>query len=32
MAAVFVLLLPWSLSQLVQYLVGVLQSLPTLAT
>jgi flagellar biosynthetic protein FliQ len=32
LAAVFVILLPWSLSQLVQYLVGVLQSLPTLAS
>ncbi len=32
MAAVFVILLPWSLSQLVQYLVGVLQSFPTLAS
>lgn len=31
-AAVFMLLLPWLLSQLVQYVVGVLQSLPTLAT
>jgi len=32
MAAVFVILLPWSLTQLVQYLVGVLQSFPTLAS
>jgi flagellar biosynthesis protein FliQ len=32
MAAVFVIFLPWSLSQLVQYLVGVLQSFPTLAS
>ena len=32
MAAIFMFLLPWLLSQLVQYLVGVLQSLPTLAT
>ena len=32
MAAVFVILLPWSLAQLVQYLVGVLQSFPTLAS
>jgi flagellar biosynthetic protein FliQ len=32
MAAIFMILLPWLLSQLVQYLVGVLQSLPTLAT
>ena len=32
LAAVFMILLPWLLSQLVQYLVGVLQSLPTLAT
>jgi flagellar biosynthetic protein FliQ len=32
MAVVFMILLPWLLSQLVQYLVGVLQSLPTLAT
>jgi flagellar biosynthetic protein FliQ len=32
MAAIFVILLPWSLSQLVQYLVGVLQSFPTLAS
>ena len=31
LAAVFMILLPWLLSQLVQYLVGVLQSLPTLA-
>jgi flagellar biosynthetic protein FliQ len=32
MAAIFIILLPWSLSQLVQYLVGVLQSFPTLAS
>jgi len=32
MAVVFVILLPWSLSQLVQYMVGVLQSFPTLAS
>jgi flagellar biosynthetic protein FliQ len=32
MAAVFVILLPWSLAQLVQYLVGVLQSFPTLVS
>ena len=32
LAVAFVILLPWSLSQLVQYLVGVLQSLPTLAS
>jgi len=32
LAAVFMILLPWLLSQLVQYLVGVLQSLPTLST
>ena len=32
MAAVFIILLPWSLAQLVQYLVGVLQSFPTLAS
>ena len=32
LAIAFVILLPWSLSQLVQYLVGVLQSLPTLAS
>jgi flagellar biosynthetic protein FliQ len=32
MAAIFMILLPWSLSQLVQYLVGVLQSFPTLAS
>jgi flagellar biosynthetic protein FliQ len=32
MAAVFVILLPWSLAQLVQYLVGVLQSFPTLTS
>ncbi len=32
MAAIFVIFLPWSLSQLVQYLVGVLQSFPTLAS
>jgi flagellar biosynthetic protein FliQ len=32
MAAVFVILLPWSLDQLIQYLVGVLQSFPTLAS
>ena len=32
MAVAFVILLPWSLSQLIQYLVGVLQSLPTLAS
>ena len=32
MAAIFMFLLPWLLSQLVQYLVGVLQSLPTLAS
>jgi flagellar biosynthetic protein FliQ len=32
LAAVFMIFLPWLLSQLVQYLVGVLQSLPTLAT
>ena len=32
MAIAFVVLLPWSLSQLVQYLVGVLQSLPTLTS
>jgi flagellar biosynthetic protein FliQ len=30
MAAVFVLTLPWIIAQLVQYLVGVLRSLPTL--
>jgi flagellar biosynthetic protein FliQ len=32
MAAVFVILLPWTLAQLIQYLVGVLQSFPTLAS
>jgi flagellar biosynthetic protein FliQ len=32
MAVVFILLLPWSLAQLIQYLVGVLQSFPTLAS
>ena len=32
MAAVFVLTLPWALAQLVQYLAGVLRSLPTLGT
>jgi flagellar biosynthetic protein FliQ len=32
MAAIFVVLLPWTLAQLVQYLTGVLQSLPTLAS
>jgi flagellar biosynthetic protein FliQ len=32
MAAVFVIFLPWTLAQLVQYLVGVLQSFPTLAS
>lgn len=32
MAVIFVILLPWSISQLVQYLVGVLQGLPTLAS
>jgi flagellar biosynthesis protein FliQ len=32
MAVIFVIFLPWSLSQLVQYLVGVLQSFPTLAS
>ena len=32
MAAIFILLLPWTLAQLVQYLVGVLQSFPTLAS
>ena len=32
MAVAFIILLPWTLSQLVQYLVGVLQSLPTLAS
>jgi len=32
MAVVFIILLPWSLAQLVQYLVGVLQSFPTLAS
>ncbi len=32
MAAIFVIFLPWSLAQLVQYLVGVLQSFPTLAS
>jgi len=31
-ALVFVLTLPWVLSQLVQYLAGILRSLPTLAT
>jgi len=32
MAAIFMIFLPWSLSQLVQYLIGVLQSFPTLAS
>lgn len=32
MAAVFIIFLPWSLAQLIQYLVGVLQSFPTLAS
>ena len=32
MAVIFVVLLPWSISQLVQYLVGVLQGLPTLTS
>jgi flagellar biosynthetic protein FliQ len=32
MAAIFIILLPWSLAQLVQYLIGVLQSFPTLAS
>jgi flagellar biosynthetic protein FliQ len=32
MAVVFVILLPWTLAQLIQYLVGVLQSFPTLAS
>jgi flagellar biosynthetic protein FliQ len=32
MALVFVITMPWVLSQLIQYLVGVLRSLPTLAT
>jgi flagellar biosynthesis protein FliQ len=32
MAVIFVILLPWSISQLVQYLVGVLQGLPTLTS
>jgi flagellar biosynthetic protein FliQ len=32
MAAVFILTLPWFIAQLVQYLVGVLRSLPTLGT
>jgi flagellar biosynthesis protein FliQ len=32
LALVFVLTLPWMLSQLVQYLVGVLRSLPTVAS
>ena len=32
MAAIFIILLPWSLAQLIQYLVGVLQSFPTLAS
>jgi flagellar biosynthesis protein FliQ len=32
MAAIFIIFLPWSLAQLVQYLVGVLQSFPTLAS
>ncbi len=32
MAAVFILLLPWLLAQLVEYLVGVMRSLPTLTT
>lgn len=32
LAVIFMILLPWLLSQLVQYLIGVLQTLPTLAT
>ena len=32
MAIVFMLTLPWMMAQLVQYLVGVLRSLPTLVT
>jgi flagellar biosynthetic protein FliQ len=32
LATVFVLLLPWLIAQLVQYLTGVLRSLPTLAS
>jgi len=32
MSAIFVLLLPWLLGQLVSYLAGLLRSLPTLAS
>ena len=32
MAIVFILTLPWMMAHLVQYLVGVLRSLPTLVT
>ena len=32
MAAVLILTLPWLIAQLVQYLVGVLRSLPTLGS
>ena len=32
MAAVFILLLPWLLAQLVEYLIGVMRSLPSLTT
>ena len=32
LAAVFVITLPWILSQLVQYLTGILKSLPALVT
>lgn len=31
-AVVFILTLPWVMSQLIQYLVGILRSLPTLVT
>ena len=32
MAAVFIILLPWLIAQLVQYLIGVMRSLPTLTS
>jgi flagellar biosynthetic protein FliQ len=32
MAIVFILLLPWLISQLVEYLIGVMRSLPTLTS